>query len=131
MRTLVVEDDLTERTLLTEFLKAFGQCDYACDGVEAVKIFRRALAVREYYDLICLDIMMPEMDGLAVLTAIRKLEKENNIPATGAAKIIVITGLTDRKIFFEAMRGKCDAYIRKPVKLDEFLAELKGMNLVK
>ncbi len=63
MRILVVEDDFISRRLLCRFLERFGECDVAINGNEAVNAVEHALQAGAHYDLICLDIMMPEMDG--------------------------------------------------------------------
>lgn len=131
MRSLVVEDDFTERILLTEFLKSYGECDNAHDGKAALKMVSRAVEMGAYYDLICLDIVMPEVDGHTTLAGIRRIEAEKKVPSTKAAKIIMVTALTDRKNFFAAMGANCDGYIRKPVRLEMLLEELKNMKLIK
>jgi two-component system chemotaxis response regulator CheY len=63
MRTLIVEDDFTSRLLLQSFLSVYGECHIAVNGREAVAAFRAAQERPQAYDLICMDIMMPEMDG--------------------------------------------------------------------
>ena len=63
MKTLIVEDDFTSRLLLQEILKRFGEIHIAVNGKEAVAAVRSAMDAGVPYDLICLDMMMPEMDG--------------------------------------------------------------------
>ena len=75
MRTLVVEDDFTSRLLLQSFLAKYGDCHIAVNGKEAITAFRTANQEGNKYDLICMDIMMPEMDGQAAITQIRDLEQ--------------------------------------------------------
>ena len=67
MRTLIVEDDFTSRLLLQTYLSRFGECHVAINGVEAVEAFRMSKKNGAGYDLICMDIMMPEMDGQTAL----------------------------------------------------------------
>ena len=67
MKTLIVEDDFTSRLLLQEILKRYGAVHIAVNGREAVDAVRAAAESDESYDLICLDIMMPEMDGYQAL----------------------------------------------------------------
>ena len=63
MKTLIVEDDFTSRAVLQTFLSRYGECHIAVNGWEAVEAFRIALESGPRYDLICMDIMMPGMDG--------------------------------------------------------------------
>ena len=67
MKTLIVEDDFTSRLLMQELLKGFGMVNVAVDGQEGVEAVRLALKNGEPYNLVCLDIMMPELDGQQTL----------------------------------------------------------------
>ena len=80
MKILLAEDDYVTRKFMTNFLSRYGECDVTVDGMEAVDAFMMALEDGEPYDLACLDIMMPVMDGYQALVGIRNLEKDYNIP---------------------------------------------------
>ena len=88
MRILLAEDDYVTRKFMTGFLSKYGECDVTVDGMEVVDAFMMALEDEEPYDLVCLDIMMPVMDGYQALMGIRNLEKERNIPVEKAVKVI-------------------------------------------
>ncbi len=77
MRILIAEDDFIGRKVLQTYLQQHGTCDIAINGMEAVDLFLRAKKEGKPYDLICLDIMMPIMDGIAVLKTIRNIENGN------------------------------------------------------
>ena len=64
MKILIAEDDFASRKFMLRFLSKFGECDVTVDGMEAVDAFLMALDCDEGYDLVCLDIMMPELDGI-------------------------------------------------------------------
>ncbi len=83
MKTLIVEDDFTSRVLLQEVLKRDGTVHIAVNGKEAVDAVRAAMDAGEPYDLICLDIMMPEMDGYEALKEIRAIEESRGIRSPG------------------------------------------------
>ena len=63
MKALIVDDDFVSRLLLQKVLMAYGEAHIAVNGKEAVEAFTAALRLGSSYDVICLDIMMPEMDG--------------------------------------------------------------------
>lgn len=129
MKTLIVEDDFTSRLLLQELLKRYGGSHIAVNGSEAVEAVRTALRASEPYDLICLDIMMPVMDGLEALKQIRGLEQEHGRISNGA-KIVMTTALGDIPNVANAFSGLCDAYLTKPISKDKLLTELRQLAVI-
>ncbi len=117
MKILIAEDAPVNQLLLANFLKSYGECHLVSDGKSAVESFRKSLEdTARKYDLICLDIMMPEMDGQAALKEIRHLEKEKGIHDDSRVKVIMITALDDSGNIMEALvKGRCEAYLTKPV----------------
>ncbi|NCC53452.1 MAG: response regulator, partial [Spartobacteria bacterium] len=71
MKTLIVDDDFTNRILLQAIMEEYGVAHIAVNGREAVDAVCMAMDDGVPYDLVCLDIMMPEMDGQEALKAIR------------------------------------------------------------
>jgi len=131
MRTLIAEDDFVCRVLLQQLLTPYGQTDVAVDGAEAVMAVKAAYADGRPYDLLCLDIMMPEMDGQAVLREVRDLEESNGIIYSRGMKIIMTTALDDPPNVFQAFQSLCDGYLTKPIYKEKLIAELKKMGLIK
>ena len=130
MRTLIVEDDFTSRLLLQTFLSRYGECHVAANGIEAVEAFRAAQENGHGYDLICMDIMMPGMDGQAAVLKIRDLEEAAGVLSNSGAKIIMVTALDDVKNDVASFKALCDAYIFKPVETAQLLNHLKTLGLV-
>lgn len=130
MKTLIVEDDFAIRLLLQELLKEYGPTHIAVNGREAVAAFRQALEAGQPYSLICLDIMMPEMDGQTALREIRQLEEDNNIFSSEGAKVIMTTALEHPKDVIAAFSGLCDAYLVKPIDKSKLLEHLRTMRLI-
>lgn len=119
-KILIVEDDLVSRKFLSRFLAKYGECDMVVDGLEAIDAYMLALNEHEPYDLICLDIMMPKIDGVKVLKAIRDLETQNKVDADEKVKIIMTTALGESKIVQNAFELGCDAYASKPIDIQKF-----------
>jgi len=130
MRSLIVEDDFTSRFLLQTLLTPYGECHAAVNGREAIEAYRLAKELGAAFDLICMDIMMPEMDGQAALAKIRALEQQAGTSPGAEAKIIMVTAVPDIKVMSESFQLGCDAYLRKPVDRAELLRYLTSFGLV-
>ncbi len=130
MRILLAEDDFVTRKFMTGFLSKYGECDVTVDGMEAVDAFMMALEDDAPYDLVCLDIMMPVMDGYQALMGIRNLEKERNIPKEKEAKVIMTTALNDEGNVKMAFELGCTVYSGKPIDKEKFEQVLKKFGLI-
>ena len=130
MKTLVVEDDFTSRLLLQELLDDYGTVHIAVNGKEAVTAVRASMDSGEPYELICLDIMMPEMDGYDTLKKIRGMEREQGIQPPDGAKVFMTTALHEMKNVIQAFRGSCDAYLLKPIDKATLVEHLRQYSLI-
>jgi two-component system chemotaxis response regulator CheY len=131
MNILIVEDDSVSSTLIGAILAPYGTCETVIDGKQAITAFKNALAARTPYDLVCLDIMLPEFDGQYVLRQFRKMESEHGIQGLDGARIIMLTALGDRRNIIEAFRSQCEGYIVKPIRKDKVLAQLRELGIIK
>ena len=130
LRTLLVEDDFTSRLLLQTFLTGYGDCHIAVNGREAVEAYRLAVEQRRTYDLICMDIMMPEMDGREAVRHIRGMEEAQGILSTYGAKIVMTTAMNEVKEVIRCFQDLCDAYLVKPIDLGQLLAHMEAFHLL-
>jgi two-component system chemotaxis response regulator CheY len=130
MRCLIVEDDLAALKLMQMHLADYADCDTAIDGRSAVDSFRQAVEEERPYELVCLDIMLPEMDGHAVLQAMRQLEAECGIEGLGSAKVIMTTALRDLSNVKDAFTEGAEVYLVKPVEKRKLIKELEGLGLI-
>lgn len=129
MTTLIVEDDFTARLLLQRFLSRYGECHIAVNGREGVEAFRTAAGNGAAYDLVCMDIRMPELDGQMAMREIRAFEDARNVPSGGRARIIMTTAVSDMKEVFRSFQQLCDAYLVKPIDVEKLVAHLKAFGL--
>ena len=130
MKTLIVEDDFTSRLIMQKMLKDYGVVQTAEDGQQAVEAMRQALKTPEPYDLICLDIMMPDLDGQQALRVLREMEEDYDILPGEGVKIVMTTSLSDLENKSRAFISKCDGYLTKPIHKKDLLDELKRLDLI-
>lgn len=130
LKILIVEDDFFTRRLLQRILSPLGECDIAVNGDEAIDAFRNSLTSEFSYDLICLDILMPVMDGHETLEKIRLAEEAMGIYGDDGVKVIMITVLDDNKNILRAFRRGCEGYITKPIDKKKLLARIEELGLL-
>ncbi len=125
MRILIAEDDHASRVLLQRFFSDYGDCDMAIDGIEALDAIILAHEDQEPYGLVCMDIMMPRLDGLKVLRKLREYETENKL---SGSKVLIITALAEEKTRREAVDAGCTAILSKPLDMEELELVLRRLN---
>jgi signal transduction histidine kinase/DNA-binding response OmpR family regulator len=116
LRILVAEDNAINQKLMKLLLQSLGyDCDLANNGCEVLTALQR-----QTYDLILMDVQMPEMDGLEATRQIRLLEKDTS----QVTKIIALTAnamTSDRQA---ALQAGMDDYLSKPIKVDDLVKAL-------
>jgi len=130
LRTLLVEDDFSCRLLLQTVLARYGDCHVAVNGREAVDAFRSSLERGQPYELICMDIMMPEMDGREAVRQVRALEEAKGVRSTCGATIIMTTAVNDIHEVVRCFWNLCDSYLVKPIDLTVLLTQMKSFHLI-
>lgn len=120
MKILIVEDSITDRTLIAGVLDGQGTIDEAQAGDRALELFQEAINEKEPYDVVCLDLELPNTNGHSVLNAMRALEKHSN----NRAVIIITSGARDMKHVLRATHNGCDGYVIKPISSERLLHEL-------
>ena len=131
MKILIAEDDMTSRRFLLKFLSQYGECDVVVDGMEALDAYLISVKETEPYDVICLDIMMPKVDGIKVLKAIRDFEKQRGIIPEKKVKIIMITALADTEHVHKAFELGCEDYATKPIDTDKLIGVMENLDIIK
>jgi HD-like signal output (HDOD) protein/FixJ family two-component response regulator len=131
MRILVVDDELVSREKMKHIMSSLGECDEVVSGQEALKAFSDARTDGKQYDLITLDISMPEMDGTEVLSRIRTLEKENGTPKEGQVRIMMVTGSSEKDTILTCIKAGCNDYIMKPFNMETVVKKLVDSGLTK
>lgn len=115
MRILIVEDDDPFASALRDALAGRGyRTSRAVSGAEALA----AIAQPPPFDLVLLDLGLPDADGLAVCARVRRL---------ATVPIIIVTARGDVPSRVQGLRGGADDYIIKPVALDELMARIEAV----
>lgn len=130
MRILIVDDDFVSRKLLLKSMEQIGECDSACNGVEAWVAFQVAQNENRPYDILLLDIVMPEMDGREVLRLIREYEAKEKNTDGHTVKIAMATTLADKDSIIGSFRNQCDGYITKPYSRESLLGNLRKCGML-
>ncbi len=114
MRILIFEVKDTNRKLLETVLSEYGVCRVTADGNTAIDLFRQALNQRDFYDLIVVDVSMPDHNGMIVLRQIRETEKTSNVTMGNKARIVAVTGKLGNDEMKLLLDIDCDDYLVKP-----------------
>ena len=129
MRSLIVDDDAVCRKLLVAALATLGPLQEAPSGCAAVEAVHRALLADAPYDLITLDVMMPDMDGQSALVAIRSLEGVKGFREGTGAVILMTSAVGDGENVLSAFREQCNGCLTKPIDLERLYSVLSEHGL--
>lgn len=129
LKILIAEDDIASRKFLWKLLGEFGECDMVINGLEAIDAYMISIKEKDNYDLICLDIMMPKVDGIKVLKTIRDLERQHKTKKK--TKIIMITALSEAEVVDDAFSKGADAYATKPLDIEKLVTVMRNLELIK
>lgn len=130
MRVLIADDDRCSRELLRCYLSLVGAtCELATNGREAAENYELAFREGRRIDLICLDLDMPEVDGVVALFRIRQLETVYGVRKQNQVKILVISGRSDGIDLLEVFRSEYDGYFAKPLSYGDFTTKLRQLGL--
>ena len=130
MKCLIIDDDEFNRDYVATLLGSEAQCEEACNGKDAVAKFAAALESNAPFDLVLLDIMMPDMNGHEIARAIRAIEKDHRLEAGKRVNIVMLTALNSPQ---DAMESFCTAqsaaYLVKPVSREKLYGVISKLGL--
>lgn len=126
-RILILEDDPVSGKLMEKYLGPIGDCTLVTDGLSAITEFERVVKNGDIYHLLFLDIMVPEIHGKDVLIRVREIEEEHGIPRDRRSRILMTSALSDTANVVESFKGKCDAYLVKPIDRKNLIREITDL----
>lgn len=116
MRILIVDDEFVSRTKLETLLGVYGTCDSVENGHDALDKAISAYENNSGYDLITIDISMPDIDGHEVVQELRLWEQQHEDVTLGCeARVIMITSTKRPRDVMSSFSEGADAYLVKPV----------------
>ena len=128
IKSLVVEDNFVVQKLIRNILKDFGPCNTADDGLIGWEKVKKAVSEHSHFDLICLDIQMPNKDGIELLEEIRLIEKEKQIEKKSI--IIMVTAFGGPEIIRKCVKTGCNSFLVKPVDKTNLTKVLKRHKII-
>ncbi|RPI76414.1 MAG: response regulator [Desulfobacteraceae bacterium] len=127
MKVLIVDDEFVSRKKAQKILSQFAECDVAMHGKEALEAFKIAHHEGQPYDLITMDIIMPDMDGIEALKRVRAWEEEHGIPLGRGVKILMLTGNKKPDAVLTSYAEGCEDYLVKPFNREKLVLMLNGL----
>lgn len=127
MKTLVVDDELVSRKKMEAIVKNFGDCVTATSGKSAIVAFSKAWHEKAPFDLMTLDVSMPDINGMEVLARIREIENESKIAPDKRMKIIMVTSKSDNATVLSCLNSGCNEYIVKPFDMDTIQKKIEKL----
>jgi len=115
LRIMVVDDNPISRKIIRLQLKNIANVEEVATPQKCAIKFIDAVVKKQYYDIICLDIRMPVMDGKDVLTHIKDYENDVEVPEDKKVKVIMTTALDDPKNVMKSIHIGCNDYLIKPI----------------
>jgi putative nucleotidyltransferase with HDIG domain len=129
MKILIVEDEMVSRTKLTLIMENFGECNAVENGEDGVAVFHKALEEGKPFGLVMLDIDMPQMDGMQVLSEMIDAQIRLGVSKNQRAKILMVTSFTDKDRVLGCIQSGCDDYIAKPFDIDTIGKKLSKLGI--
>ena len=130
MKSLIIDNDPTDRNLLKDIMTDFGKCQMVTSGKIAIALVKKALKSSTYFNVIALNPDLPDRDGIEILLDIRSAEEEAEFQNTKRSLIFMVASHWSKDRAVVAFSAGCDDYILKPLdkeKVVKFLDEQIGL----
>lgn len=128
MKILLVDDDKTARLAMSKLFSKYGDFELAEDGQQAIDMVNKSVEENSPFDLIVLDIEMPNMDGHEALANIREIERNSQLQPS---KIMMLTSHKEPDHLNMAYESACDVYCVKPLTSMKIQKQMDFLGFVK
>ena len=131
LKILIVDDSKSAQLKILSILSKYGECDQAYNGKEGVDCYKTSLKTNYNYDLIVMDIVMPEMNGLEAAKEIRRIQEQHKIPEEKKAEIIMLTSKADPEHMMKAhFEVGVTSYVTKPFEDKTLIEAMSNLGLI-
>jgi len=127
MRSLIIDDEFVALSKMVALLEPLGPCDAATNAEQAQSYFLKAIKTNAPYDLITIDINMPNMNGLTLLS---RFQSEERSRECRRARKIIITADSSAFNVRAALANDCDGFLVKPISRSVLMEKLASLELV-
>ena len=129
MKVLVIEDDRATQTLLSKMLEPVCDCTIKGTAIEGIDEFTTSLMAFDLFDLVLIDIGLPDMGGIYALHILRRFEKVKGISNLRRVKIIMMTGDADEDKVKDSLQKGCDNFLIKPLSKEKLQGKINAVKL--
>ena len=130
MKALIIEDCPDTAHMVHLILSRYGDCDIAEDGYEGLDKISNAWNINDPYDVIVLDVMMRNMNGLETLKILREKEEQRGMGGILGTKVVMLTALDDDDTVSEAVSLGCEGYVSKTQGVRKVIEKLKAFGII-
>ena len=130
LNALIVEDEQVALAKIKLIMDSIGSYQIAETGDSCLQQFSSSLSSRKYFDVLLIDIGLPDMSGKGLLKKIDELEEKYNVPSDKKVKKIMVTASAEKQDLFGSIQDRCDDYLLKPVTKDIVMDKLKAVGLL-
>ena len=130
IKVLIADDDFANRQFLEKLFSFYGTVVTVDNGMAAVDAFAKSVSEDKAFDLICLDIMMPKLDGYQTLETIRTVESKFS-PKNKKAKVVMLSALDEDVQDSIRICDDYDAYLCKPIIVEEFEVKMEKLGFTR
>lgn len=125
MDILVVDDDNSNRLLMNHILSNIAKIQLAHNGLDAVDMVEKHLKSGSSFDVIFMDVVLPDIDGFETIRRIKSAEK--SLKPNKKSKIVVLTSYDLIHSKWNAIANDCDSFLVKPVEKYKILAQIQKL----
>jgi putative nucleotidyltransferase with HDIG domain len=130
VRTLIIDNDAEARTALKMMLQGLSDCQEAPDRETALNLFRDSFSAGSCFDLVTLDLNLPDLSEESLLRELRTIEDGKQLPPEQKTCIFVITAQSGRQLEADCYIQGCDDFITKPLETRQLLEKLAHFELL-